>query len=247
MARRAVTAPVDGKRPGPLISVLVGYETFAGRICELASGTVITPGTVAKLLDEAVIERIVFDGPSRVIDLGRARRFTGALRRALEVRDRGCTHHSCDAPLERCQGDHIEAWTAGGATTVDNGQLRCGFHNRWRWTHPEPDPPDNTATGTRPRPTTTHRLPRGLARETPSHYRRRRSGSRRRLTEPPLLLGAAPSLARGYPDLSPRAWRASSAPPAGRPRRSAHGSRPSRQGHGRGRCRHSRAGQRRGA
>jgi hypothetical protein len=141
LARRASIAPADGKRPQPLVSVLVGYETFAGRICELAGGTVITPGTVAKLLDETLIERIVFDGPSRVIDLGRARRFTGALRRALEVRDRGCTHHGCDAPIERCQGDHIQAWTAGGVTTVDNGQLRCGYHNRWRWTHPEPDPP----------------------------------------------------------------------------------------------------------
>jgi hypothetical protein len=92
-------------------------------------------------LDEALIERVVFDGPSRVIDLGRARRFTGAVRRALEVRDQHCTHHSCDQPGERCQGDHIQAWTTGGTTTLDNGQLRCGFHNRWRWQHPDP-PPD---------------------------------------------------------------------------------------------------------
>jgi hypothetical protein len=26
-------------------------------------------------------------------------------------------------------------------TTADNGQLRCGFHNRCRWQHPDPDPP----------------------------------------------------------------------------------------------------------
>jgi len=133
MARRAMTAPADGKRPLPLISVLVGYETFKGRICELAAGTVVSPGTVARLLDEALIERVVFDGPSRVIDLGRARRFTGAVRRALEVRDRTCTHRGCDQPAEHCQGDHIQPWAAGGTTTVDNGQLRCGYHNRWRW------------------------------------------------------------------------------------------------------------------
>jgi hypothetical protein len=141
LAKRAVTAPADGKRPQPLISVVVGYETFKGRICQLAGGTVVSPGTIASLLDEALIERVVFDGPSRVIDLGRARRFTGAVRRALEVRDQRCTHHSCDQPGERCQGDHVQAWTAGGTTTVDNGQLRCGFHNRWRWQHPDPDPP----------------------------------------------------------------------------------------------------------
>jgi Domain of unknown function (DUF222) len=141
LARRAVTAPADGKRPQPLISVFVGYETFKGRVCQLAGGTVVSPGTVASLLDEALIERVVFGGPSRVIDLGRARRFTGAVRRVLDVRDQRCTHHSCEQPAERCQGDHIQAWTAGGTTTVDNGQLRCGYHNRWRWQHPDPDPP----------------------------------------------------------------------------------------------------------
>ena len=140
LAKRAVTAPADGKRPQPLISVFVGYETFKGRICELAGGSVVSPGMVASLLDEALIERVIFDGPSRVVDLGRARRFTGALLRALVVRDRACTHHSCDQPAERCQGDHILPWTAGGATDIDNGQLQCGYHNRWRWRHPDPHP-----------------------------------------------------------------------------------------------------------
>jgi len=121
----------------------VGYETFKGRVCELADGTVVTPGTVASLLDEALIERVVFDGPSRVIDLGRARRFTGAVRRALEVLDRRCTHGGCDMPADRRQGDHIQPWSQGGPTTADNGQLRCAHHNRWRWDHGDGDPPLN--------------------------------------------------------------------------------------------------------
>jgi HNH endonuclease len=100
---------------------------------------------LASLLDEALIERVVFDGPSRVIDLGRARRFTGAVRRALEVRDRHCTHPGCDLPTQRCQGDHIQPWSDGGPTTGDNGQLRCGHHNRWRWHHGDGDPPAATA------------------------------------------------------------------------------------------------------
>jgi Domain of unknown function (DUF222) len=150
LATRAVTAPAHGKRPRPLISVFVGYETFKGRICQLAGGTVVSPGTVASLLDEALIERVVFDGPSRVIDLGRARRFTGAVRHALEVRDQQCTHHGCDQPAERCHGDHIHAWAAGGTTTLDNGQLRCGYHNRWRWQHPDPNPPPQPSPGVDP-------------------------------------------------------------------------------------------------
>ncbi|MGH9288821.1 MAG: HNH endonuclease signature motif containing protein, partial [Acidimicrobiales bacterium] len=68
-----------------------------------------------------------------------------AVRRVLEALDRGCGHPSgCDAPIDRTQGDHIHPWSAGGTTTPDNGQLRCGYHNRWRWQHPDlgPDPPD---------------------------------------------------------------------------------------------------------
>jgi hypothetical protein len=144
MARRAVTTRAVGKRPQPLVSVLVGYETFRGRVCELADRTVITPGTVASLLDEALIERVVFDGPSRVVDLGRARRFTGAVRRTLDVLERGCTHAGCDMPAERCQGDHIQPWSRGGDTNSENGQLRCAYHNRWRWEHGDGDPPAAT-------------------------------------------------------------------------------------------------------
>jgi hypothetical protein len=141
LAHRALAAPPGGRRPEPLVSVLVGYETFKGRVCQLADGTVITPGTVASLLGEAWIERVVFDGPSRVVDLGQARRFTGAARRALEIRDRHCAHPGCHEPPERCQGDHIQPWSTGGPTTPDNGQLRCGYHNRWRWQHPDPPEP----------------------------------------------------------------------------------------------------------
>ena len=132
MARRASGAPADARRPAPLVTVLVGYETFAGRICELADGTVVAPWDVAALLDECVIERAVFDGPSRVTDIGEQRRFTGALRRAIELRDRTCTHAWCEAPVERCDADHIVPWGADGPTTQGNGRLLCPFHNHLR-------------------------------------------------------------------------------------------------------------------
>jgi hypothetical protein len=146
LAHRACsTTRNSGKRPRPLISVLVDYPTFAGRVCQLGDGTVITPAVVASMLDDADIERVVFDAAGRVIDLGRRRRFVGAARRALEVRDRGCTHPGCDMPAERCEGDHIQPWSCGGTTHPDNGKLGCGHHNRWNWTHRgspnDPGPP----------------------------------------------------------------------------------------------------------
>jgi hypothetical protein len=146
MATRSATAPADGKRPRPLISIMAGYDAFA-RMCELADGTLISPDTAASLLDEAVIERIVFEGPSRVTDLGRARSFTGAARRAVEVSQRHCQGPGCDVPADRCDIDHVWRHTDGGPTRPDNGRTLCGPHNRAR-EHPPP------ATRRRPRPRT---------------------------------------------------------------------------------------------
>jgi Domain of unknown function (DUF222) len=131
--------------PAPLVTVMVGYETFAGRVCQLAAGTVIAPGVVAKLLGDegTLVERVVFEGPNRITDISSARSFRGTLRRVLEVKHARCTRPTCDVPAHRCQGDHVVAWSRGGLTTQENGQLRCGPHNRWRYHHPDngPTPP----------------------------------------------------------------------------------------------------------
>jgi len=133
MARRAGATPQGSRMPEPLFSVLVNYESFAGTICELANGTAVTPGRLLGYLDQAWIERVVFGTPSRVIDVGARRRlFTGATRRAVQVRDRECFNEFCDVPAEDCQIDHIEPYAAGGLTTQDNGRPACGFHNRDR-------------------------------------------------------------------------------------------------------------------
>lgn len=133
MARRAGAVPAGSRLPEPLFTVLVGYETFAGRICELANRIVVAPGALARWLDEGWVERVVFDGPDRVKNVGVRRRiFTGATRRAVEVRDRECFHELCDLPAEACQIDHIRPWSAGGPTVEDNGRAACGYHNRQR-------------------------------------------------------------------------------------------------------------------
>jgi hypothetical protein len=138
MAARARTVPRDGRRPAPLFTVVVGLETLCGPILELFNRTVVTPGTVAPYLTEADIERIVFDDRSRVLDVGRRHRFfRGALRRAIEVRDRTCFHPSCDEVPLRLEIDHIHEASKGGETVQENGQGGCGFHNRWKQAHPD--------------------------------------------------------------------------------------------------------------
>jgi hypothetical protein len=131
MATRARMAPANGRRPEPLFTIVIGQPRFE-QLCELASGAVVTPGSLVPWFSQAWIERMVFGPASRVIDVGiRTRLFKGGTRRAVEVRDRNeCFHELCDDPAE--QIDHVLPYEWGGPTVQDNGRCACAFHNRER-------------------------------------------------------------------------------------------------------------------
>jgi hypothetical protein len=144
--RSAAANMVQGRRPEPLFTVLIDYPTLFGRISQLEQGPVVTPGSLLSWLDAATFERIVFAPGKRIECSPHSRFFTGATRRAVEVRDQTCTHDFCDVPAEDCQIDHIVPWAQGGPTTQENAQVLCGFHNRLRNQRPQPGdqhpPPD---------------------------------------------------------------------------------------------------------
>ncbi len=153
MATRSAAKAPGAKEPRVLVTVVVDRETLTGRICELLNGTVIAPDHIARHLTKADIERVIFAGKSRVIDVGtRTRFFTGALRRAIEIRDRHCTFEGCTTPAQACDIDHITPYAQGGPTTQTNGRLRCPPHNR----HPtnNTQPTHNTQPGRTTPPTT---------------------------------------------------------------------------------------------
>jgi hypothetical protein len=130
MAQRSATAPADGRQPRPLLTVLIGDSSFA-ELCELANGTVITPRNLVPWLGTAELETVLFDGPSTVLSVSRRRSFTGAVRRAIEVRDRHCQHPAgCDVAADQCDVDHIVPFASGGPTSQFNGRLECTPHNR---------------------------------------------------------------------------------------------------------------------
>ena len=129
MATRSATAPADGRRPQPLFSVVIGSDTL-DHLCELATGTVITPGQLVPWLSRAMLQTMLFSGPRTVLTVSSRRTFTGALRRAIEVRDRHCQHPTgCDTPAHRCHVDHIVPWEHGGTTSQFNGRLLCEPQN----------------------------------------------------------------------------------------------------------------------
>jgi hypothetical protein len=150
MSVRSAAMPADARRPEPLITFVVGYETMYGEICRIQGGPVVTPATIFEWLDGSLFERIVFAPGQRAECSIKSRFFIGATRRVIEVRDQECTHEYCDLPAEYCEIDHIVPSRAQGPTEQANGRVHCGFHNRLRNHGPPesgghgPEPGDST-------------------------------------------------------------------------------------------------------
>ena len=71
------------------------------------------------------------DGPTIVVSGSQRRSFTGALRRAIEVRDRHCQHSSgCEVQADLCDVDHIVPFSQGGVTEQFDGRFQCPTHHR---------------------------------------------------------------------------------------------------------------------
>ena len=66
MAVRSASSPPGAKKPKPLFSVLVGFETLAERISQIENGPVVTPGSLLEWLDRAEFERIVWLPTNRI-------------------------------------------------------------------------------------------------------------------------------------------------------------------------------------
>lgn len=84
-----------------------------------------------------VVQQLVCDAGVRLLVLGkngkplfeasRNRYFTDAHRRAMMVRDGDhCVGPGCRAPAAWTDAHHVEYWSRGGPTGVDNGVLLCG-------------------------------------------------------------------------------------------------------------------------
>jgi hypothetical protein len=127
MAARSLSS--TGVSPRPLFQAIVG-DTTTTRLCQLASGTVVRPEDLVPYIDTAVMESFLFDGAT-VIAKTKQRTFTGALRRAIQVRDKRCGHKSnCPVPAVDCDIDHKRPFSEGGPTSQFNGRCGCHGHNR---------------------------------------------------------------------------------------------------------------------
>jgi hypothetical protein len=124
-APKTVDVVIDADR-------LVGapLSDVAGARCELDRVGPIAPETARRLACDAAIGRVVRNGRSEILDLGRRTRYpTQAQRRALARRDGGCGFPGCDRPHWWCDAHHIVHWIDGGLTDLINLVLLCRRHH----------------------------------------------------------------------------------------------------------------------
>jgi hypothetical protein len=118
----------------PHITVTVPYDILTGVKKQLPEldGYAIDPAVVRRWACDAGIVRIITNGESQPIDVGRrTRTIPTALRRALDQRDKGCIWEGCGASVSWCDVHHIIHWADGGDTNLRNCQLLCRKHHTW--------------------------------------------------------------------------------------------------------------------
>ncbi len=126
-----------GPRQGgvrPHLQVTASLETIAGLsgapAGEMEFAAPVPAATVQRIACDASITRVILDGDSAIVNVGRARRLpTAAARKALRVRDQTCIWPGCDRAACWTQVHHFEPWAKGGLTNLDNLVLLCHRHH----------------------------------------------------------------------------------------------------------------------
>ncbi|MDT7728105.1 MAG: hypothetical protein QOI21_4681 [Actinomycetota bacterium] len=179
MIRLAMTSPELPTHGGDRTHIVVTLNYDDLRTA-LGTASVDTAGeisaTEARLLAcDCTVIPAVLGSASEPLDVGRRQRFvTPGLRRALHIRDRGCTFPGCRRKPRHCDAHHLVEWADGGPTALNNLTLLCGRHHRllhlsdWEVRmatdeKPEFTPPDYLDPLRRPRRNTIHDVETNLA------------------------------------------------------------------------------------
>jgi hypothetical protein len=123
-AYEEMLARIAGRHPRPF-----HMDTFR---CETLDGYPLDPTEAAANALLHSFRRAIVDSAGVVIDLGRARRFTGNARLAAMLQSDTCVWPGCEVAVTRCEIDHVHDHAKGGCTDPTNGCPLCGRHNRWK-------------------------------------------------------------------------------------------------------------------
>jgi hypothetical protein len=96
----------------------------------IEDGPRISAETCRRLSCDADVVEMRHGSDGSVLDVGRkTRKISPALSRALKARDQGCRWPGC-THSRFLQAHHVEHWSDGGATKLENLLYVCGFHHR---------------------------------------------------------------------------------------------------------------------
>ena len=123
----------------PAVQPAVSLSAAATGVAQVRVGvrSVAVPALTAwALAAGGTWRRLVADPASGdVIDVGRTRyRPPAGLADLVRARDRACVFPTCQTPAERCDIDHLAAWSQGGTTSLDNLVTLCEAHHRLKHT-----------------------------------------------------------------------------------------------------------------
>ncbi len=115
------------------IVITIDHDALAGKVCGGGStdtGQHLSAGVIRRLACDAQLIPLVLGGPSEALDVGATRRlFTPAQRRAVLLRDKGCSFPGCTRPAGWTDIHHVIHWIFGGATDLSNAAALCRRHH----------------------------------------------------------------------------------------------------------------------
>ena len=144
LARRAQAVPVGDSRP-PRVEVTLVMRADDPHVIVDVCGSPIPASAIPTFLCDPTIYATLVDSLGLPVDIGRASRVpTAAQRRALAVRDGGCTFPGCDARIAWTDAHHVRLWSRHGPSDLANFASLCRRHHgvahRRGWTvHLDPD------------------------------------------------------------------------------------------------------------
>ena len=133
------TAPIAQPAASTSASTSASLSASPAEVAEVRIGarSVAVPAMTAwALAAGGTWKRLITDPTSgTVIDVGRTRyRPPAGLADLVRARDRACVFPTCQTPAERCDIDHLTAWSQGGTTSLDNLATLCEAHHRLKHT-----------------------------------------------------------------------------------------------------------------
>jgi hypothetical protein len=138
LCQRARGGDLPESRPIAGAEVVVSHDLFANLPlanldalqCEIEGFGPIPRITAERLLCDCALGRVVVQGRSQIIDLGRrTRKIPRRLRRAIVLRDQHCQFPGCRVQAAWCDVHHLLAWILGGETNLENCLLLCRRHH----------------------------------------------------------------------------------------------------------------------